>query len=229
MATFSPPNEQHQHILPTTFWPKLLDLCAKQEKFSQIMKFVGVSYKVSDREWLKLILQANLYREDFAIPILQDGYWSLVIVDHQRERITAVVSGEEIVGLEEVSNCHGISCSRSWFSQHVKVIRTAAHATQDIKENEITRLQAVPRANKAVYDQPYKLCLKRVSPSPIRPKLIVKISNNVPSAVIAHVVLAFACHYNGPEAVRKMLGVSLDDPERLADRAYLRGVLDVFG
>jgi hypothetical protein len=47
MATFSPPEQQHQHILPTTFWPKLLDLCARGEKFSQIMKFVGVSYKVS--------------------------------------------------------------------------------------------------------------------------------------------------------------------------------------
>ena len=113
--------------------------------------------------------------------------------------------------------------------QQVKVIRIAAHATQDIKENEVTRLQAVPRANKAVYDQPYKLCLKRVSPSPIRPKLIVKIPNNVPSAVIAHVVLAFACHYNGPEAVRKMLQASLKDPQRLADRAYLQGVLEVFG
>jgi hypothetical protein len=109
------------------------------------------------------------------------------------------------------------------------VIRTAAHATQDIKENEITRLQAVPRANKAVYDQPYKLCLKRVSQSPIRPQLIIKILDNVPSAVTAHVILAFACQYNGPEAVRKMLGASLKDPERLADRAYLRGVLEVFG
>jgi hypothetical protein len=50
LATFSPPNEQYQHILPTTFWPKLLDLCDKGEKFSQIMKFVGVSYKASDYE-----------------------------------------------------------------------------------------------------------------------------------------------------------------------------------
>jgi hypothetical protein len=44
-----------------------------------------------------------LFDEDFAIPILQDGYWSLVIVDHTQMKITAVVSGEEIVGLEEVS------------------------------------------------------------------------------------------------------------------------------
>jgi hypothetical protein len=50
MATFCPPEQQYQHILPTTFWPKLLDLCAKGEKFSQIMKFVGVSYKASDCE-----------------------------------------------------------------------------------------------------------------------------------------------------------------------------------
>lgn len=109
------------------------------------------------------------------------------------------------------------------------MIRTAAHATQDIKENEITRLQAVPRANTAVYDKPYKLCLQRVSQSPMRPQLMIKISDHVPPAVTGHVILAFACQYNGSEAVRQMLGVLLDDPERLADRAYLRGVLDVFG
>jgi hypothetical protein len=113
--------------------------------------------------------------------------------------------------------------------QQVKVIRIAAHATQDIKENEITRLQAVPRANQVVYDKPYKLCLKRVSQSPMRTQLMIKIPDHVPPAVTGHVILAFACQYNGPEAVRKMLGVSLDDPERLADRAYLREVLEVFG
>jgi len=113
--------------------------------------------------------------------------------------------------------------------QHVKVIRTAAHATQDIKENKITRLQAVPRANKAVYDQPYKLCLKRVGPSsPLRLQLTIKIPDHVPSAVTAHVILAFACQYNGSDAVRKVLGASLVDPKCLDDREYLQGVLDVF-
>jgi hypothetical protein len=114
--------------------------------------------------------------------------------------------------------------------QQVKVIRIAAHATQDIKQNEVTRLQAVPRANTAVYDKPYKLCVKRVGPSsPLRLQLINKILDHVPPAVTAHVILAFASQSNGPEAVRKMLGASLKDPERLADREYLRGILDVFG
>jgi hypothetical protein len=66
--------------------------------------------------------------------------------------------------------------------QQVKVIRIAAHATQDIKENEITRLQAVPRANQVVYDKPYKLCLKRVSPN-LRPQPTIKVPDHVPSAV----------------------------------------------
>jgi hypothetical protein len=81
MATFCPPDRQYQHILPTTFWPKLLHLCAQGEKFSQIMKFVGVSYKASERclSKAKAHIPGRLVRRRFCYSDI--ARWLLVFGD----------------------------------------------------------------------------------------------------------------------------------------------------